>query len=144
MDLLSANFTVDAIDKDGRKFDNVSRIFCHNENNDSELILDVAIRIYPIAVGDVLGFVLSHEISQKRQVESQHWHPSELANSNAYKYDYVMHGKTYRYEEDSAHHKATVFVSFGGLLMSLSGEQNALKDIPGGRLAVYLMIRKIK
>jgi hypothetical protein len=50
-----------------------------------------------------------------------------------------MHGKVCRYEEDSA----TVFASFGGLLMSLRGEQNALKDIPGGR-NLHLLMRKIK
>jgi DNA-directed RNA polymerase I, II, and III subunit RPABC3 len=66
-----------------------------------------------------------------------------LAGSNAQKFEYVMHGDIYRYEEDAPRHKATMYVSYGGLLMSLKGDQNALKDISAGR-TVYLMIRKIR
>ena len=123
-------------------FDNVSRIKCFSEDH-SELILDVNTQIYPMAVGERFALVLSHEISSERTSDSVHWHPSLLQNSNASKYEYVMHGKVYKYKEDAAHHRATVYVSYGGLLMSLQGEQNVLKDIPAGRGNVYLMIRKI-
>jgi DNA-directed RNA polymerase I, II, and III subunit RPABC3 len=143
MDLFSANFTVDGIDVGGKQFDGVSRIQCRSENDDSTLILDVNTNIYKMSLGDVFALVLSHQISSEPVSDSTHWHPSQLQNSNASKYEYVMHGKVYRYEEETAHHRATIYVSFGGLLMSLSGEQNALKDVPGGR-NVYLLMRKIK
>lgn len=145
MDLFSAIFTVRSVDKDGKQFDNVSRIECTSENNDSVLTLDVNTQIYPMARDEVFALVLSHEITSERVKDGEHWHPSQLENSNASKYEYVMHGKVYRYEEDPAHHRAKVFVSYGGLLMLLDGEQNALKDITSDRgKGVYLMIRKIK
>jgi len=144
MDLFSANFRVRDLDREGKKFANVSRIECVSEDTDSELVLDVNSQIYPMAVDEVFALVLSHEITSETVKDSEHWHPSMLQNSNAAKYEYVMHGRVYRYEEDSMHHRATVYVSYGGLLMSLKGEQNALKDIPGDRGNVYLLIRKIK
>jgi DNA-directed RNA polymerase I, II, and III subunit RPABC3 len=143
MELFTANFTIDTINKDGRQFDDVSRIVCHSENRDAELTLDIATHVYQVAPGEVLGFVLTRQISQDPLNESQPWRPSYLTGSDAMKYEYVMYGKVYRYEEDSPHHKATVYVSFGGLLMSLTGEQNALREVSGAR-AVFLMIRKIQ
>lgn len=143
-DLFGANFVVRAIDEDGKQFDNVSRIKCASESNDSTLILDVNTQIYPMAVDETFALVLSTGLSNERKSDSEHWHPSQLDSSNASKYEYVMHGTVYRYEEDSAHHRATVFVSYGGLLMSLEGEQNALKGISTNRGNVYLMIRKIR
>ena len=144
-DLFGANFIVRSIDKDGKQFDNVSRIECTSENNDSTLILDVNTQIYPMAVDEVFALVLSAGITSERKNNSEHWHPSQLEGSNASKYEYVMHGKVYRYEEDPAHHRATVFVSYGGLLMSLEGGQNSLKEISTtSRGVVYLMIRKVK
>jgi DNA-directed RNA polymerase I, II, and III subunit RPABC3 len=146
MDLFSANFEIDEVDgkrTNGKQFDNVSRIFCHSENGDFDLVLDIASHIYGLSPRDRFAFLLSHQISNEPVSDAQHWHPSQLQASSAWKYEYVMYGRVYQYEEDSAHHKATVFVSFGGLLMSLRGEQNALKDIPSGR-NLYLLMRKIK
>jgi DNA-directed RNA polymerase I, II, and III subunit RPABC3 len=143
MELFTANFTVDEVNPDGKKFDNVSRIHCRSENNDSDLILDVNTQIYAMERGDFFSLVLSHQISSEPVNDSVHWHPSMLVGSNAQKYEYVMHGDIYRYEEDVMRHKATIYVSYGGLLMSLKGDQNSLKEISAGR-TVYLMIRKIR
>lgn len=143
MDLFSANFTVQSVDKDGKQFENVSRLECRSENNDSELLLDVHSDLCRMTRGQVFAFVLSHQITSESVQDNAHWHPSMLQNSNASKYEYVMHGRVYRYEEDSAHHRATVYVSYGGLLMRLRGEQNALKEIQAGRNMIYLMIRKL-
>lgn len=91
----------------------------------------------------VFSLCIAKQITSEVVDEKAHWHPSQLQNSLATNYEYVMHGKVYRYEEDSAHHKASVFVSFGGLLMKLVGDPQSLADIPRGR-NVYLLIREIK
>ena len=141
-ELFSDNFTVNQIDPDGRSFDNIQRVVCSNESSDSQLILDVNSQLYEMRVDEVFSLVLSQEFTEAPS-DSTHWHPGMLQNSNASKFDYVMYGKVYRYEEDSANHKATVYVSFGGLLMKLTGEQHALSSIPIAR-NVYLLMREIK
>lgn len=142
-ELFTDNFTVNQIDPDGRSFDNIQRIFCSNDSSDSTLVLDVNSQLYEMHVDEVFSLVLSQEISADGTSDSVHWYPGLLQNSIASKFDYVMYGKVYRYEEDSANHKATVYVSFGGLLMKLTGEQHALSSLPIAR-NVYLLMREIK
>jgi DNA-directed RNA polymerase I, II, and III subunit RPABC3 len=142
MELFTANFTVTEINPGGKKFDNVTRIRCQSENNDSDLLLDVHSEHCPINENDFFALVLSYQLSSEPVNDSVHWHPSMIAGSNAQKYEYVMHGKVYRYEEEATRHKATIYVSFGGLLMSLASDQNALKGIPTGK-NLYLLMRKI-
>ncbi|OHT05567.1 DNA-directed RNA polymerases I, II, and III subunit RPABC3 [Tritrichomonas foetus] len=142
-ELFSDTFTVTVIDRDGQQFDNVQRIEAENPNGDSKLILDINTQIYPMRLNMVFSLVLTSQISAEAPNNNQHWHPNQLKNSIATKYEYVMYGKVYRYEEESAHHKATVYISYGGLLMSLHGEQHALSLIPGSR-NVYLLMREIK
>lgn len=141
-DLFSANFTVNRINPNGKQFDNVSRLVCSSDRGD-DLVLDINSQIYSLREGESFALVLTNEISPG-QGKKAHWHPSELQNSVASRYDYVMCGRVYRYKENSSDHKAKVYISFGGLLMRLKGEQNALKGIPEqtGRDNVYLMIRK--
>lgn len=142
-ELFSENFTVNQIDPDGRSFDNIQRIFCSNENSDSTLVLDINSQLYEMHVDEVFTLLLTADISADETSDSPHWYPGCLHNSIALKFDYVMYGKVYRYEEDSANHKATVYVSFGGLLMKLTGEQHGLSNIPIAR-NVYLLMREIK
>jgi len=58
------------------------------------------------------------------------------------RYDYVMHGKVFKYAEEED--KAIVYVSYGGLLMALKGEPRTL---PSHSFEVdsqmYLLMRKI-
>ncbi|KAH0791305.1 DNA-directed RNA polymerases I, II, and III subunit RPABC3 [Histomonas meleagridis] len=143
-ELFTDNFTVNAIDPEGRSFDNIQRIVCSNESGDSQLILDINSQLYEMRQDEYFSLVISQEISTEAPSDSTHWHPGMLQNSTfASKFDYIMYGKVYRYEEDSANHKATVYVSFGGLLMKLTGEQHALSQIPIAR-NVYLLMREIK
>ena len=136
-ELYSETFTVLKIDDP--QFDNIIRIHCENAEGTSKLILDINSQVYKIRENDSFSFLLKNQISEGSS-ESAHWHPSQVKGSDAAQYDYVMYGKVYRYEEESAHHKATVYVSFGGLLMSLQGEQHSLQSIPTSR-NIYLLMR---
>lgn len=60
--------------------------------------------------------------------------------SLADKYEYVMHGKVYRCEEQQDS-KLAVFISFGGLLMRLKGDTRSLQDIELDSM-LYVLIRK--
>jgi len=60
------------------------------------------------------------------------------------KYDYVMFGRVFKYKDSSASGqvKADVYVSFGGLLMQLTGDPKRLEDLDLDQ-NVYLLIRKV-
>ena len=143
MHVFNGNFTVQVVNEKGQQFDNISRIKATNEH--AELVLDINSQIYQLNPHDRFALSLAHTLSLNSQgTKDTHWHPSELQATDATNYEYVMCGKVYRYEEDVSLHKATVYVSFGGLLMSLKGEQKDIKPIPGsGRDYIYLMIRKL-
>ena len=140
-ELFNDTFTIKNIHE--KQFDNVQRIEAENNAGDAKLILDINTQVYPMRENEVFSLVLTNQISSEAPTGNSHWHPSHLKNSNASKYDYVMYGKMYRYEEDGSHHKAKVYVSYGGLLMELQGEQQYLQQIPQAR-NIYLLIREIK
>lgn len=55
-------------------------------------------------------------------------------------YDYVCHGKVYRFEEGATAGTMAVFVSFGGLLLYLEGPYKKLAPL---RIDyVYLLLKK--
>jgi DNA-directed RNA polymerase I, II, and III subunit RPABC3 len=60
------------------------------------------------------------------------------------KYEYVMYGRVFKYKDASAQGavRADVFVSFGGLLMQLTGDPARLQELALD-LNVYLLIRKV-
>jgi len=60
------------------------------------------------------------------------------------KYDYVMFGRVFKYKDSSAsgHIKADVYVSFGGLLMQLTGDPKRLEDLDLDQ-NIYLLMRKL-
>jgi len=142
MALVSTNFVVEEVDKEGKIFDNVSRIYARSENGESSLELDINSQIYSLPVGQAFTLAIDTEIAKNRQSENkQHWHPSILDNSIASQYDYVMHGTVYRYEVDLSRHQARIYVSFGGLLMSFSGDQHTISNYQQGK-EIYIFIRK--
>lgn len=140
-ELYNDTFTV--IDIKSPQFDNIVRIICENQEGSARLELDINNQVYKMRENETFSFLLKSQISSEAPSDSAHWHPSQIKSSDAAKYDYVMYGKVYRYEEESAHHKARVYVSFGGLLMSLQGEQHLLQSIPTSR-NIYLLMREIK
>lgn len=141
VELYNERFTVSKIDDS--QFDNIKRIYCTNAEGSANLVLDINSLIYKIRENDSFAFLLRSQISSDPQGDSYHWHPSQIKGTDATQYSYIMYGKVYRYEEEGTSHKATVYVSFGGLLMSLQGEQHSLSSIPTSR-NIYLLMREIK
>ncbi|PVU94066.1 hypothetical protein BB561_002818 [Smittium simulii] len=160
--LFSDFFSVKEVDKDGKKFDRVSRIGARSENYDVELTLDVNSELYPLDHSDKFSLVLASTLAlssiqpfsaQAGQALSEvqpsaypktdvSWRSvvSGSERSLADEYEYVMYGKIYRFD-DSAGSKLSVFVSFGGLLMCLEGEYHHLQNLTVGE-NVYLLMRK--
>ncbi|MCO5613852.1 hypothetical protein L7F22_068130 [Adiantum nelumboides] len=137
--LFDSQFTVKAIDPDGKKFDRVSRIVAHSSSLSMDMSLDIATDIYPVSASQNLTVVIASTLGRGEATEdSEAWRidkPSGLADE----YDYVMYGKVYRYD-DSASDIVTVYASFGGLLLALTGSYRHLSNLAVGS-NVYLLIR---
>ncbi len=98
--LFSATFTISDINS--AKYERVSRLSAHTENGDTSLTLDVNIELLPIAVQDRLQIVLASTLSldgTKDDSGTKGWRDVGMEPSLADEYDYVCHGKIYRFEE---------------------------------------------
>ncbi|OLY81457.1 DNA-directed RNA polymerases I, II, and III subunit rpabc3 [Smittium mucronatum] len=155
--LFSDFFSVKDVDKDGKKFDRVSRIGARSENYDMELTLDVNCELYPLDHGDRFSLVLASSLNlnsasaasgQQSNLDSgfgkadANWRTvvGGTERSLADEYDYVMYGRIYRFD-DTTGSKVSVFISFGGLLMCLEGESHHLQNLTVSE-NVYLLLKR--
>ena len=143
--LFNKTFTCTEVDPEGKQFEDVSRIKAVTPENDYKLVLDYNCAIYDIKQGTSFILCISQQLSSESDESGkndEHWHPSMLENSSiAFTYEYIMHGKVYEYIEKPDQYQATVYISYGGLLMSLEGDRNTISEIQKGR-EVYLLIRR--
>ena len=79
--LLEDIWEVKQLDKDGKKFDKVSRIECKSENYEMELTLDENTDIYPVEENDKLTLALATSIDLNEQ------HASHTDSSGTALYD---------------------------------------------------------
>ncbi|VEL08236.1 unnamed protein product [Protopolystoma xenopodis] len=151
--LLEDIFDVKDVDRDGKKFDKVSRYFCESESFKMGLILDMYSLIYQLMKGDKFRMVLTKSVlndigadaDDDDEDDAAEETGERLANSKMAEFDYVCYGKIYRIEAHDSGADASrlsCFVSFGGLLMQLTGDASNLQGFRVGK-HLYLMIKKL-
>lgn len=95
-------FTVTGYDQS--KYDRVARIQANSTDNETILTLDINIELFPCSVGDNMHVVLATTLSlDGSKDDDKGWRdvgkagdaPSTIADL----YDYVCHGKIYKFEE---------------------------------------------
>ncbi|OKP10503.1 DNA-directed RNA polymerases I, II, and III subunit RPABC3 [Penicillium subrubescens] len=152
--LFEDTFTINSIN--AQKYDRVSRLECENRDKSITFTLDVNTELYPCAVGESVSMAIASTLSLDGKEDSRtSWR--EVSNgepSLADDYDYVCHGKVYRFAEGQekdtmwVHSQndllicknRAVFASFGGLLLYLVGPYN--KTNPLRIDHVYLLLKK--
>jgi len=135
-------FDIKNIDKDGKKFEKVSRIHGISENYEMELILDVNTDIFSLEINQKLSFALSSTLNLDGTPDEGTFDQSSKP-SLLDKFEYVMYGKVFKYQEErSPTLKLALYVSFGGLLMMLKGDPRNLVGIENDS-RLYLLIRKV-
>ncbi|GAA5844522.1 hypothetical protein JCM3766R1_007150 [Sporobolomyces carnicolor] len=140
-------FVVSDVDKDGKKFDRVSRIAGKSNNLDMKLTLDINTDLldlqkdttFSLALASTLNPEAERSGAQAGQAAAGGWR-ADIEGGIADDWDYIMHGKVYKFDEGTAD-EVTAYVSFGGLLMALTGSYRHVSGVTVGEY-IYLLVRK--
>ncbi|KAF9229466.1 RNA polymerase I [Gyrodon lividus] len=146
-------FTINAIDKEGKKFDRVSRLYARSKNYDMDMTLDYNTELFPLAEGQHFAVALASSLTRDgcasagadgasaEDKDRDVWRPDGKGRRGLEEdYDYVMYGKVYKFDGGTAE-IVTAYASFGGLLLSLTGSFRHMANIVLGD-PVYILLRK--
>ena len=86
---------------DAAKYDRVSRITLNSMAMDVRITLDINSQLYPVVVGDTVNIVLASTLAlDGTKDDGKGWREAARGEATlADLYDYVCHGKIYRFEE---------------------------------------------
>ncbi|PGH29898.1 DNA-directed RNA polymerase I, II, and III subunit RPABC3 [[Emmonsia] crescens] len=141
--LFEDTFTITAVN--AQKYDRVARISCTSSDSLTTFTLDVNTELYPVATGESLSLALASTLALDGKDDNAGgkgaWRDVGMGEQTlANDYDYVCHGKVYRFEEGNTAENMSVFVSFGGLLLYLEGPYKKLSPL---RIDyIYLLMKK--
>lgn len=139
--LFEDQFNVSAIDPDGKSFQRVSRLVAQSNNN-IEAVIDYNSDLFKPQVGAKLEMLLTKSLADDQTPDVNPQYNPRLQSKLLDEYEYVMFGKVFKIKQPTSEPKKTeVFISYGGLLMSLSGPPDSLREIELDA-QVYLLIRK--
>uniref|UniRef100_A0A803KLV7 Uncharacterized protein n=1 Tax=Chenopodium quinoa TaxID=63459 RepID=A0A803KLV7_CHEQI len=88
-------FNIHKIDPDGKKFDKVSRIEAQSDKFDAFILLDINIDVYRINKDKRYTIGLATTLDLDGVADSGFYNQTSR-ETLADRYDYVMHGRTYR------------------------------------------------
>ncbi|KDE06038.1 DNA-directed RNA polymerase II subunit H [Microbotryum lychnidis-dioicae p1A1 Lamole] len=133
-------FTTTDVDRDGKKFDRVSRLTARSSNYDMDLTLDVNIDLLPITPQTTFTLALTSSLLPEGEKETAGGWRAGIEGGIADEWEYVMYGKVYKFDQDTQE-RVTAYASFGGLLMALSGSYRHVSNVTVGE-NVYLLLRR--
>jgi len=150
-------FTINDIDREGKKFDRVSRLYAHSKNYDMDLTLDYNVELFPLQKEQIFALALASSLARgggnagtsgndvaaedTDDKDRDVWRPDGKGRRGLEEdYDYVMYGKVYKFDGGTSE-IVTAYASFGGLLMALTGSFRHMTSIVLGD-PVYLLMRK--
>jgi len=144
-------FAIKEINKDGKKFDRVSRLHAVSKNYSMDLTLDYNSEIFPLNVGQDVALALasslargpagSQEGAEEEDRDRDVWRPDAKGRRGLEDdYGYVMYGRVYRFDPGTGE-VVTAYASFGGMLMALTGSFRHMTNIVLGD-PVFLLMRK--
>lgn len=98
-------FTVEEVNSE--KYDRVSRLKCKSNDQATIFTLDINHELFPCSVGESVSLALASTLSLDEKDEAAGgkgaWRDVGLGDQGlAADYDYVCHGKAYRFEEGSS------------------------------------------
>ncbi|KAI2641208.1 DNA-directed RNA polymerases and 3 polypeptide [Xylaria nigripes] len=138
--LFEDTFTV--TDYDQSKYDRVARITANSTDNQTQIKLDINVELFPCVVGENLQVVLATTLALdgNREGEDRGWRDVRGESTLADMYDYVCHGKIYKFEDGVEGQTLRAYISFGGLLMMIEGPYAKLTPLRVDN--TYLLVKK--
>lgn len=89
------------------KYDRVSRIYGTSTDQSISMQLDINHELFPVTVGDNINMVIARTLNLdgKTDDEQKGWRDTAKGEPTlADMYDYVCHGKNYRFEDGDGEH----------------------------------------
>lgn len=117
-----------------------------------DMTLDYNTELFPVSTGETIAMALASSLSRDSgqaggeaegaDVEDKDvWRPDSKGRKGLEEdYDYVMYGKVYKFDGGNAE-TVTVYASFGGLLLSLTGFFRHMANIVLGD-PIFVLLRK--
>jgi DNA-directed RNA polymerase I, II, and III subunit RPABC3 len=158
--LYEDQFVVSNVDQS--KYDRVARIGAESVDSTVALTLDINTELYPLQLRDNFHLLLATTLQIDGSKEQKGWRDIGRGGPGgettlADMYDYVCYGRVYKFDDDeklgenlyvphSSPHLSIltfcskVFVSFGGLLLAITGSYKKLSALRVDDL--YLLIKK--
>ncbi|KAI1485102.1 DNA-directed RNA polymerases and 3 polypeptide [Biscogniauxia mediterranea] len=148
-------FTITDVDQS--KYDRVARLTAQSTDNQTMLQLDFNTELFPCFRGETLQVVLATSLAldgggasasgadggasgvpsrERGWKDVKGGGESTLADL----YDYVCHGKIYKFEDGTDGQTIRAYISFGGLLMMLEGPYKKLTPLRVDN--TYLLVKK--
>jgi len=130
----------------------VSRLYAHSKNYDMDLTLDYNIELFSLAPNESFALALASSLvngapptnpdaNEDEDKDKDVWRPDGKGRRGLEEeYDYVMYGKVYKFDGGTSEF-VTAYISFGGLLMSITGSFRHMTNIVLGD-SIYLLLRK--
>jgi len=139
--LFDERLTVTTFDQS--KYDRVARIGAETSDSQIAMTLDINTELYPCLVGENIHVVLASSLSLDGSKEDgRGWrdigHTGDATLADMF--DYVCHGKIYKFEDGEDGQTIKCYVSFGGLLLALEGPYKKLTPLRVDY--VYLLMKK--
>nr|QSE03624.1 DNA-directed RNApolymerases I II III subunit RPABC3 [Metchnikovella dogieli] len=128
-------FVISELDKEGKFFDRVSRLYGRTEGMGICVELDVNTEVYPVKAGERFSLVLADTLFKDGTQSTTYTKKLYSEDSHVQDYEYVCSGTVFVKEEDK------ICVSFGGLLLLLGTKEN-IGGLDEGK-KVFLLMKKI-
>lgn len=133
---------IKTLDKNGKLFDRITRIEGISSESQCNIILDVNSDVYPISKDKLYMILLTKSLFQDGSTPTQFNYEMYLKkNSLLDSYEYVMNGKIFKLTEENDG-KVSVHISFGGLIMGITGDPKHLNLLNLDE-RLYLLMKKV-
>merc|ERR1712046_273176 len=108
------------------------------------LEIDINTKLFPLNVGESFNFTLASSHSSRKKSCTGNYDVDYSAISDEFtQFDYVSHGRVYKIRDirTSVGPCSEIYVSFGGLLMLLTGFPKHLENLQLD-MEIYLCLKK--
>lgn len=134
---------IKTLDKHGKVFDRITRIDGITSESQCSIVLDVNSDLYKITKDKLYSILLTKSLFSDGSTPNQFNYEIYMKkNSLLDSYEYVMNGKVFKLTEEPDA-KVTVQISFGGLILGITGDPKYLTSLNLDE-RLYFLMKKVE